>query len=64
MVWMVESLKAIKYIDGDSFAAPRGQCTVELLARRESAMHRAGDRHGWARSRRGRLAVVGEDGGR
>jgi hypothetical protein len=42
---MVESLKAIKYIDGDSFAAPRGQCTVELLAGRESAMLRAGDPH-------------------
>ena len=30
--WMVESLKAIKYIDDDSFAVPWGRCTVELLA--------------------------------
>ena len=30
--WMVESLKAIKYIDGDNFVMPRGQRTVELLA--------------------------------
>ena len=36
--WMVESLKAIKYIDGDSFAVPRGRRAVELLAGRESAI--------------------------
>ncbi|CAD6251473.1 unnamed protein product [Miscanthus lutarioriparius] len=36
--WMVESLKAIKYIDGDSFAVPRGRHAVELLAGRESAI--------------------------
>ncbi|KAF8691461.1 hypothetical protein HU200_040603 [Digitaria exilis] len=36
--WMVESLKAIKYIDGESFAVPRGRRAVELLAGRESAV--------------------------
>ncbi|KXG29757.1 uncharacterized protein LOC8082934 [Sorghum bicolor] len=36
--WMVESLKAIKYIDSDSFAVPRGRRAVELLAGRESAI--------------------------
>ncbi|KAK3156320.1 hypothetical protein QOZ80_2AG0105650 [Eleusine coracana subsp. coracana] len=36
--WMVESLKAIKYIDAGSFAVPRGRRAVELVAGRESAM--------------------------
>jgi hypothetical protein len=38
--WIVESLKAIKYTDGDSFAVPRGQRAMELLAERESAIMR------------------------
>ena len=36
--WMVESLKAVRYIDGGSFAVPRGRRAVELLAGRESAV--------------------------
>ncbi|GJN19292.1 hypothetical protein PR202_gb06552 [Eleusine coracana subsp. coracana] len=36
--WMVESLKAIKYIDAGSFAVPRGRRAVELVAGRESAV--------------------------
>ena len=36
--WMVESLKAVKYIDSDHFAVPRGRRAVELLAGRESAI--------------------------
>uniref|UniRef100_A0A0D9VDJ5 DUF642 domain-containing protein n=1 Tax=Leersia perrieri TaxID=77586 RepID=A0A0D9VDJ5_9ORYZ len=36
--WMVESLKAVRYIDGDHFAVPRGRRAVELLAGRESAV--------------------------
>jgi hypothetical protein len=36
--WMVESLKAVKYIDSDHFAVPRGRRAVELLAGKESAI--------------------------
>ena len=36
--WMVESLKAVRYVDGGSAAVPRGRRAVELLAGRESAV--------------------------
>ncbi|KAJ4953409.1 hypothetical protein NE237_030241 [Protea cynaroides] len=36
--WMVESLKAVKYIDSDHFVVPQGKRAVELLAGRESAI--------------------------
>ncbi|KAL6604465.1 hypothetical protein ACP70R_042892 [Stipagrostis hirtigluma subsp. patula] len=36
--WMVESLKAVRYVDAGSFAVPRGRRAVELLAGRESAI--------------------------
>ncbi|KAJ4953437.1 hypothetical protein NE237_030269 [Protea cynaroides] len=36
--WMVESLKAVKYIDSDHFVVPQGKSAVELLAGRESAI--------------------------
>ncbi|CAA6671733.1 unnamed protein product [Spirodela intermedia] len=36
--WMVESLKAVKYIDAAHFSVPQGQRAVELVAGRESAL--------------------------
>ncbi|KAL2462732.1 hypothetical protein Fot_53969 [Forsythia ovata] len=36
--WMIESLKAVKYIDSDHFAVPEGKRAVELVAGRESAL--------------------------
>ncbi|XXG55988.1 hypothetical protein AAC387_Pa03g3527 [Persea americana] len=36
--WMVESLKAVKYIDSDHFAVPGGKRAVELVAGKESAI--------------------------
>ena len=36
--WMVESLKAVKYIDSDHFAMPEGKRAIELVAGRESAI--------------------------
>lgn len=36
--WMVESLKAVKYIDVEHFSVPQGRRAVELVAGRESAI--------------------------
>lgn len=36
--WMVESLKAVKYIDSDHFSVPQGRRAIELVAGRESAI--------------------------
>ncbi|KAF6164521.1 hypothetical protein GIB67_025347 [Kingdonia uniflora] len=36
--WMVESLKAVKYIDSDHFSVPEGKRGVELVAGKESAI--------------------------
>ncbi|XP_078428859.1 BIIDXI-like protein At5g11420 [Wolffia australiana] len=36
--WMVESLKAVKYVDNAHFSVPRGGRAVELVAGRESAL--------------------------
>lgn len=36
--WMIESLKAVKYIDSDHFRVPQGKRAVELVAGRESAL--------------------------
>lgn len=36
--WMIESLKAVKYIDSDHFTVPEGKRAVELVAGRESAL--------------------------
>ncbi|XP_059286698.1 protein DUF642 L-GALACTONO-1,4-LACTONE-RESPONSIVE GENE 2-like [Lycium ferocissimum] len=36
--WMVESLKAIKYVDSDHFTVPEGKRAVELVAGRESSI--------------------------
>ncbi|CAN0838218.1 Protein DUF642 L-GALACTONO-1,4-LACTONE-RESPONSIVE GENE 2 [Linum grandiflorum] len=36
--WIVESLKAVKYIDSDHFSVPQGRRAVELVAGRESAI--------------------------
>ncbi|KAA8540458.1 hypothetical protein F0562_024623 [Nyssa sinensis] len=36
--WMVESLKAVKYIDSEHFAVPEGKRAVELVAGKESAI--------------------------
>ncbi|KAE8056408.1 hypothetical protein FH972_013183 [Carpinus fangiana] len=36
--WMVESLKAVKYIDSDHFSVPGGKRAVELVAGKESAI--------------------------
>ncbi|KAG6537793.1 uncharacterized protein LOC122037483 [Zingiber officinale] len=36
--WMVESLKAVKYIDSDHFSVPQGTRAVELVAGKESAL--------------------------
>lgn len=36
--WIVESLKAVKYIDSDHFTVPEGKRAVELVAGKESAL--------------------------
>ncbi|GMN45181.1 hypothetical protein TIFTF001_014371 [Ficus carica] len=36
--WMVESLKAVKYIDAEHFSVPHGKRAVELVAGKESAI--------------------------
>ncbi|KAK4252865.1 hypothetical protein QN277_011006 [Acacia crassicarpa] len=36
--WIVESLKAVKYIDSDHFSVPKGKRAIELVAGRESAI--------------------------
>ncbi|XP_027356343.1 uncharacterized protein LOC113865794 [Abrus precatorius] len=36
--WIVESLKAVKYIDSDHFSVPQGKRGVELLGGKESAI--------------------------
>ncbi|EOY31433.1 DUF642 L-galactono-1 [Theobroma cacao] len=36
--WMVESLKAVKYIDSDHYFVPQGRRAVELVAGKESAI--------------------------
>lgn len=36
--WMIESLKAVKYIDSEHFAVPEGKRAVELVAGKESAL--------------------------
>ncbi|PHT46119.1 hypothetical protein CQW23_15277 [Capsicum baccatum] len=36
--WMIESLKAVKYIDAEHFHVPEGRRAVELVAGRESAI--------------------------
>lgn len=36
--WMIESLKAVKYIDAEHFAVPGGKRAVELVAGKESAI--------------------------
>lgn len=36
--WIIESLKAVKYIDSDHFGVPEGKRAVELVGGRESAL--------------------------
>lgn len=36
--WIVESLKAVKYIDSDHFSVPEGKRAIELVAGKESAL--------------------------
>lgn len=36
--WMIESLKAVKYIDSNHFSVPQGKRAVELVAGKESAI--------------------------
>lgn len=36
--WIVESLKAVKYIDSDHYSVPQGKRAVELVAGRESSL--------------------------
>ncbi|CAN8273229.1 unnamed protein product [Cochlearia groenlandica] len=36
--WIVESLKAVKYIDSDHFSVPQGRRALELVAGKESAV--------------------------
>ncbi|KAI9107363.1 hypothetical protein K1719_021400 [Acacia pycnantha] len=36
--WIIESLKAVKYIDSDHFSVPKGKRAIELVAGRESAI--------------------------
>ncbi|KAI4337345.1 hypothetical protein L6164_015774 [Bauhinia variegata] len=36
--WMVESLKAVKYIDSEHFSVPQGRRAIELVAGKESAI--------------------------
>ncbi|KAJ7962903.1 Protein of unknown function, DUF642 [Quillaja saponaria] len=36
--WIIESLKAVKYIDSDHFTVPEGKRAIELIGGRESAI--------------------------
>ncbi|KAI4377627.1 hypothetical protein MLD38_015224 [Melastoma candidum] len=36
--WMVDSLKAVKYIDSDHFSIPKGRRAIELVAGKESSI--------------------------
>ncbi|KAH1047993.1 hypothetical protein J1N35_038777 [Gossypium stocksii] len=36
--WIIESLKAIKYIDSEHFSVPKGKRAIELIAGKESAV--------------------------
>ncbi|KAL5975259.1 hypothetical protein ACLOJK_031938 [Asimina triloba] len=36
--WMIESLKAVKYIDSDDYTVPQGRRAVELVGGKESAI--------------------------
>ncbi|KAK7255286.1 hypothetical protein RIF29_28693 [Crotalaria pallida] len=36
--WMIESLKAVKYIDSEHFTVPEGKRAIELVAGKESAI--------------------------
>ncbi|XP_028108043.1 uncharacterized protein LOC114306920 [Camellia sinensis] len=36
--WIIESLKAVKYIDSDHFSVPVGRRAIELIAGKESAI--------------------------
>ncbi|KAF8011684.1 hypothetical protein BT93_J2077 [Corymbia citriodora subsp. variegata] len=36
--WIIESLKAVKYVDSDHFAVPEGKRAVELVGGKESAL--------------------------
>ncbi|KAH1047992.1 hypothetical protein J1N35_038776 [Gossypium stocksii] len=36
--WIIESLKAIKYIDSEHFSVPQGKWAIELVAGKESAV--------------------------
>lgn len=36
--WIIESLKAVKYIDSDHFTVPEGKRGIELIAGKESAI--------------------------
>ncbi|XP_016433558.2 BIIDXI-like protein At5g11420 [Nicotiana tabacum] len=36
--WIIESLKAVKYVDAEHFTVPEGKRAVELVAGRESAL--------------------------
>nr|XP_027126097.1 uncharacterized protein LOC113742460 [Coffea arabica] len=36
--WIIESLKAVKYVDSEHFSVPEGKRAVELIAGRESAI--------------------------
>ncbi|KAL2548326.1 hypothetical protein Fot_09856 [Forsythia ovata] len=36
--WMVESLKAVKYLDSDHFSVPQGKRAIELVGGKESAI--------------------------
>lgn len=36
--WIIESLKAVKYIDSEHFSVPEGKRAVELVAGKESAI--------------------------
>lgn len=36
--WIIESLKAVKYVDSDHFFVPEGKRAIELVAGKESAL--------------------------
>ncbi|KAL7140004.1 hypothetical protein ABFS83_09G091400 [Erythranthe nasuta] len=36
--WIIESLKAVKYVDSDHYGVPEGKRAIELVAGRESAL--------------------------
>lgn len=36
--WIIESLKAVKYVDSDHFSVPEGKRAIELVAGRESSL--------------------------